>query len=110
MFLGEDFEQQSIKNNRYNHLHEYAKFLLDLIADSLAHIEAMRKNPNYGEVYDEYTKEIFFAKNEVIASMPHEELIEYLPNPKQSDDVVKYLRIKFYENELYIPDDFVITV
>lgn len=110
MFLGNDIEQQSIEHNLHNHLHDYAKFLLDLIADSLAHIENMRKNPNYQEIYDEYTNEIFFAKTEVVEAMPYEELLEHLPNPKQADDVVKYLRVKFYEDELYIPEDIVINV
>jgi hypothetical protein len=110
MFLGNDYEQQSIDNNRHNQLLEYARFLLDLIADSSAHIAAMRKNSLYSLVYDEYTKEIFFAKKEVIASMPHEDLLEYLPYPKQADDVVKYLRIRFYDDELYVPEDMVITL
>jgi hypothetical protein len=76
MFLGTDLQQQSIENNTRNHLQDYAKFLLDLIADSLAHIEGMRKNPNYQEVHDVLTDEIFFAKNHLVESMPYEELIE----------------------------------
>ena len=109
-FLGNDVEQQSKDNNRHNHLHDYAIFILNLIADSLAHIEAMRKNPNYQEVYDELTNELFFAKHEVVASMPYNELIEYYPDPKQADDVIKYLRIPFYDYELYVPNDIIISI
>jgi len=110
MFLGNDVEQQSINNNRHNHLHNYAIFILNLIADSLAHIEAMRKNLNYKEIYDEYTNEIFFARHEVVASMPYDELVEYYPDLKQADDVIKYLRVPFYDYELYVPNDVIISI
>lgn len=110
VFLNFDYEQQSIENNRHNHLHDYAIFILDLISDSLAHIERMRKNESYQEIYDGTTNEIFFAKKELVATMPLEELVEYLPDAKHADDVVKYLRITIYDDELYVPEDLMITV
>lgn len=110
MFLGEDAQQQSIEINRENNLHDYAQFILNLIADSLAHIAATRKNPAYEQVYDIYTQEIFFAKKELVATISYEELIEYYPKGKQADDVIKYLRIAIYEQELYIPEDLVVNI
>ena len=110
LFLHEDYEQQSIDNNRNNHLYDYAVFLLNLIADSLAHLKAMRKNKAYVEVEDRATDEIFFAKKSVFDSMPIEDLVEYLPDSKHADDVVRYLRITFYKYELYIPEDLVISI
>lgn len=110
-FLGEDSEQQSIENNRRNHLLNYARFLLNLIADSLAHIQNMRKNELYEEVEDIYTQEIFFAKKEVVASMPYEDLITYVPDHKNADDIVKYVRITIYDGaQLYVPEDLIVTI
>ena len=110
MFLGRDTEQQSIENNWNNHLLDYARFITDLISDSLAHMEAMRKNPLYEEIYDEYTTETFFAKHEVVVSMPYEELLEYVPLAKQADDIVKYVRIPIYDQELHIPEDLIVSI
>ncbi|WP_179416145.1 hypothetical protein HDF19_08410 [Mucilaginibacter sp. E4BP6] len=110
IFLNFDYEQQSIENNRHNHLHDFAIFILDLIADSLAHIERMRKNENYQQMYDGATNEFFFAKKELVNTMPLEELVEYVPDAKHADDIVKYLRIGLYEQELYVPKDIIITV
>lgn len=110
MFLGADSEQQSIENNWNNHLLDYAKFITDLISDSLAHMDTMRKNKLYEEVYDEYTTETFFAKHEIINSMSYEELIEYIPPAKQADDVIKYNRVSIYGYELHVPSDLIITI
>lgn len=110
LFLGSDTEKQSIENNWNNHLLDYAKFITDLIADSLAHMDAMRRKPAYQEVYDEYTTETFFAKHEIVNSMPYEELIQYLPPAKQSDNVIKYNRVNIYEQELHVPSDLIITI
>ena len=110
LFLHEDYEQQSIENNRNNHLYDYAGFLLNLIADSLHQMKMMRKNKAYKEVHDLTTNEIFFAKQSVFDSMPREELVEYLPDSKDADDIVRYLRIAFYQYELYIPEDLVISI
>ena len=109
-FLNQDFEQQSIENNRHNYLHDYAVFILDMIADSLAHIERMRKNSNYQEIYDAVTNEILFAKKEVFNVMPLEELVERVPDAKHADDIVRYQRISLYDYELYVPDDVIITI
>ena len=110
LFLGADTEKQSIENNWNNHLLDYAKFITDLIADSIAHMEAMRRKPAYQEIYDEYTTETFFAKHEIVNSMPYEELIEYVPPAKQADDVVKYNRVSIYGYELHVPSDLIITI
>jgi hypothetical protein len=110
LFLKQDTEQQSIDNNRHNHLHDYARFILDLVADSLAHIVAMRKKSAYQEIYDQTTNEIFFAKKELFNAMPLDELIEYLPDAKHADDIVRYVRIALYEDELYVPEDLVINI
>jgi len=109
-FLNQDFEKQSIENNRNNHLHDYAKFILDLIANCLSHFRAMEKNPAYGKVHDEITNEVFFAKTGLIGSMPIEELWEYVPDEHHADDIVKYLRIDIYDDELYVPDDFILNI
>jgi hypothetical protein len=110
IFLNLDYEQQSIENNRHNHLHDYSLFILDLIADSVAHIERMRKNERYEQIYDEATTEFFFAKKELVNNMPLEELVEYVPDGKHADDIVKYLRITIYNQELYVPEDLIITI
>jgi hypothetical protein len=110
IFLNFDYEQQSIENNRHNHLHDYSIFILNLIADSVAHIERMRKNEMYQQIYDEATTEFFFAKKELVNTMPLEELVEYVPDAKNADDVVKYLRIALYDQELYVPEDLILTI
>ncbi|HWZ35264.1 MAG TPA: hypothetical protein VNW51_03855 [Mucilaginibacter sp.] len=110
-FLNEDYEQQSIKKNLHNELLNYSRFLLNLIADSLSHISSMRKNALYEEVFDEYTQEFFFAKKELVASMSHEDLLIHVPDAKNADDVVKYLRITIYEDaQLYVPEDLIIAI
>jgi hypothetical protein len=109
-FLKKDSEQQRTKNNRYNHLHDYAKFILDLITNSLSHFQTMEKNSAYGKVYDEVTNEVFFAKTKLIESMPMEELWEYIPDEDHAEDVVKYLRIDLYDDELYVPYDLIINI
>lgn len=110
MFLGADSEQQSIENNWNNHLLDYSKFIVDLISDSLSHMDSMRKNSKYKEVYDIYTLETFFAKKEIVDSMPYEELITYIPQGKQADDIVKYNRVNIYEQELHVPSDLIINI
>jgi hypothetical protein len=110
LFLGADKEKQNIENNWNNHLLDYARFITDLIADSMAHMDAMRRKSAYQEVYDEYTTETFFAKREIVASMSYEELLEYIPLAKQADDVIKYNRVNIYEQELHVPSDLIITI
>lgn len=110
MFLNQDYEQQSIENNRNNHLHDYSRFILDLIANSLSHFDAMGKNASYQKVYDGETQEFFFAKKELLQSMPIEELVVHIPDEDHKDDIVKYLRVSIYDDELYVPDDLIINI
>jgi len=109
-FLHDDYEQQSIIRNRHNQLHDYASFIIELIADSEAHIKRMHRNKDYVEINDPYTGEFFFARKALAESMPEEELLEYLPTEKNGDDVIKYLRITICDHELYVPNDLLLSV
>jgi hypothetical protein len=103
IFLHQDYEAQSLANNAHNRLIEYAQFILNIYTNSKKHFEAMAKNPSYQMIYDEMTQEYLFAKKTVYESMPLEELVEYVPDAKQVDDIIRYTRITIGENELYIP-------
>lgn len=110
LFLKEDVEQQGIANERFNTLLDYARFIVDLIINCSSHIQQMDKRQDYQRVYDESTNEFFFAKSELVETMSHEDLLEFVPKEDQADDVVKYLRVKLLDNELYVPRDLVINI
>ncbi|WP_345954757.1 hypothetical protein [Mucilaginibacter sp. PAMB04168] len=105
LFLNEDYEQQSIENNRFNRLLDYARFVLDFSVNCWSHFELMESKPEYKKVYDQYTQEYFFAKAELLDTMEYEELIEFVPDEKNREDIVKYLRVDVMGKELYVPDD-----
>jgi len=110
IFLHNDYETQSLANNAHNGLLEYAQFILNIYTNSKRHFEAMAKNPAYQMIYDEMTQEYLFATKKLYESMPLDELVEYIPDTKHADDVIRYLRITIGENELYIPPGMEMTV
>jgi hypothetical protein len=105
LFLNQDYEQQSIENNRFNRLLDYARFVLDFCANCWSHFEMMEQKTEYKKVHDQYTQEYFFAKAELLDTMEYEELIEFVPDENNREDVVKYLRVDVLGRELYVPDD-----
>lgn len=110
LFYKEDYEQQSIDNNNFNRLLHYARFIVDFSTNCWSHFEMMTNNPNYVPVYDQYTKEYFFAKAEIASRMDYEELLEYVPSVDNRDDIVRYYRIDIQGKELYMPMDLTFGV
>jgi hypothetical protein len=110
LFLQEDDVQQSMDMNRFNRLLEYSRFIIDVMINCRSHMQMMLKNKAYQTIYDEYTNEYFFAKRELVDTMAHEDLLEFMPNEEQADDVVKYLRIQILGKELYVPKDLIANI
>ncbi|OKS89242.1 hypothetical protein [Mucilaginibacter polytrichastri] len=110
LFLHEDFEKQSIENNRFNRLLDYARFIMDFSNNCWSHFEMMEKKPEYKKVFDAYTQEYFFAKTELLETMEYEDLIEFVPEEKNREDIVKYLRVDVFGKELYVPEDLTFNV
>ncbi|MCC8410497.1 hypothetical protein LJ707_16260 [Mucilaginibacter sp. UR6-1] len=104
-FVADDVEKQSIANNRYNELCEYAKYLSDLYAIGIAHINKMSKDQSYALIHDKNSDEVFFAKKELSEKYSLEEILEYYPDEKHANDVIRYMVIKSHGQELYIPRD-----
>lgn len=109
VFLGENYEKQSLDINENNRLIEYTRFILDLFQTGKSHFDSIAKNPDYQMIFDEGTREYFFAKKELFKKFTLEQIVEDRPNEKP-DDLVQYLRVSVYESEMYIPYDLMFTI
>ncbi|MDO3643835.1 hypothetical protein [Mucilaginibacter sp. L3T2-6] len=110
MFMESSYERQSMSNNIHNHLHEYANFLLNVIAYANEQIELFEKNPSYIKLDDTLTGEFFFAKRSLADTMPLDELIEHIPYDNKLLEVVRFFRIKVFDKELYFPQDVTLSI
>lgn len=107
LFLGQDFEKQSIDRNKQNRLKDYANFLSDLFINGIYHFQQMSKKKDYTMVHDPYTQEYFFAKKHLVESMDPEDLFEFVPDEKDKADIIKYLRVTIGTQEMYVPEEII---
>lgn len=104
-FAEQDFELQSIERNTINRLKDYADFITDLYSAGSRHFERMTNHKEYVMLQDPFTLEYFFAKKTLVDHMSLSEIAEYLPDAKNADDIIRYIRIKIGLNEIYVPKD-----
>jgi hypothetical protein len=109
LFIDKESESQSLANNQYNRLMDYADFVINLFTIGIKHVEDMSKKKDYGLCFDEATREFFFAKTSLIDSLG-DDLVDYVPNPKNANEIVRYLRVDVCGHELYIPEELSLAI
>lgn len=99
LFLNDETEKQSMQRNHSNKLKDYADFLTNIFINCMNHLEYMSKKKDYRLCYDKSAKEFFFAKIHLIESLG-EDLPNYVPELKNENDIVRYLRIDVCEMQI----------
>jgi len=108
-FYDVDDGKQSLSDNDHNRLIEYARFILDIHHNSMAHIGRYIKNKEYQTIYDEGPNEYFFVKKSLLEKYSIEEIIEYRPN-QVPGDAIYYMRFNVGLTELYVPYDLIFNL
>ncbi len=110
IFLNQDFEAQSLKNNLHNRLLDYARFILDIVATCQAHYNAMVKNDEYQCIFDEETLGHIFVRKYLLKTLSKEEIIYTIPATKRPDDIVRYYQFLIYDLPILLPPNLKFTL